>query len=808
MPKQILKIDQFHGGLNSNSDPRDIAPNELSLATDIMIDELGKVRTMGGIAQHYNYTNSANNPNNAADLEAGYGLFQFSHDRLGATTSGTGQAETGDDYLAMADTVSGSANIDIYSRTTNAWGVAQIDLGSSGNVLPTFYIVDGALRVSDGAFGTNNQNKWFGYIKQTHFNGVTPGGSADAYDGWYEKTLDLAKPTKGLYGQTVAFTDTSHPSDTTIYIEKTAGGSGNDFAFWTITGDGYIATDSGANSQARIISQVTVGNNYLTTQSNSDNWGGNGIRIFPPAGTGWNVYLKESSTVGNWPGQAYQVGTTFIYQGDQESEIFSISDRPTSDGRETISAGYAIDFAIYATSPYDPFIIGGRVYVRKFGSDDSWILLADISLVDGVRTELTSNYTAWALDDSVDNAHNNAPDNVYCYVESMTAVNPSAYTYEIINGYKPDESVDIGSVGEGFKTAVVANRQTYIGHVRREGEDGVTKTEGDAMYKSVVNKFDTFPLANRIDISVRDGDEIVKLEEYADRILQFKKKKMHLINISQELEFLEDTFMHKGIVHPSAACKTDFGIAWVNELGVYLYDGQKLSNLLEKDGRQMIKESEWESFVGVTPTIGYIAKKRQILVGATTGTGSDGGDIYLYDLVTRSWVHGKNKIVDGQKRTNFVVDWNGDLICAHTDASGTVVKWDDASDTTSNISFKTKDIDFGQPAQRKKIYKVYVSYKGDGRAVTINYTTNGDNDTYSGQFYRCNADGSTTGSTASDVPLHQLSVGTDDWINAELKPTASINNIYSFQLKFDGDTTDANFEINDLSIIYRLKSVK
>ena len=184
MPKQILKIDQFHGGLNSNSDPRDIAPNELSLATDIMIDELGKVRTMGGIAQHYNYTNSANNPNNAADLEAGYGLFQFSHDRLGATTSGTGQAETGDDYLAMADTVSGSANIDIYSRTTNAWGVAQIDLGSSGNVLPTFYIVDGALRVSDGAFGTNNQNKWFGYIKQTHFNGVTPGGSADAYDGW------------------------------------------------------------------------------------------------------------------------------------------------------------------------------------------------------------------------------------------------------------------------------------------------------------------------------------------------------------------------------------------------------------------------------------------------------------------------------------------------------------------------------------------------------------------------------------------------------------------------------------------------
>jgi hypothetical protein len=800
MPKQILKIDQFHGGLNSNSDPRDIAPNELALATDIMIDELGKVRTMGGIAQHYNYTNSANNPNNAADLEAGYGLFQFSHDRLGATTSGTGQAETGDDYLAMADTVSGSANIDIYSRTTNAWGVAQIDLGSSGNVLPTFYIVDGALRVSDGAFGANNQNKWFGYIELTHFNGISPGGSADAYDGWYSKSVDLAAPTDGIYGENFIFTDAGGSTTTVV------SGSNKFDYYGNIDGRKYVAVSTDNSNEARIITEKTSGTT-LTTEANSGNYSGEAIVLYPPAGAGWNVYIKsDSANSGSWEVGRRAIGSTFIYQTGQESQIYNIGNYDFSAGIASLTAGKAIDVKIYATSPFDPFIIGGRIYIRNFNSDDPWEFVVDISLKEGARADLTSDYKAWTLQDA--GGDGDAILDSYCSVDLDQIEDPSPLTYEIINGYKPDESIAIGATGEGFKTAVVANRQTYIGHVRRQGKDGVTRTEGDAMYKSVVNNFDIFPLANRIDISVRDGDEIVKLEEYADRILQFKKKKMHLINISQELEFLEDTFMHKGIVHPSAACKTDFGIAWVNELGVYLYDGQKLSNLLEKDGRQMIKESEWESFVGGKPTIGYIAKKRQILVGATAGTGSDGGDIYLYDLVTRSWVHGKNKIVDGQKRTNFVVDWNGDLICAHTDASGTVVKWDDASDTTSNISFKTKDIDFGQPGQRKKIYKVYVSYKGDGRAVTINYTTNGDNDTYSGQFYRCNADGSTTGSTASDVPLHQLSVGTDDWINAELKPTASINNIYSFQLKFDGDTTDANFEINDLSIIYRLKSIK
>ena len=89
MPKQLYKITQFHGGLNSNSDARDIAENELSEAIDIMVDELGKIRMMGGIAQHYNYTNTANNPNNAAVITPGYGLFQFSHDRIDGHTAGS-----------------------------------------------------------------------------------------------------------------------------------------------------------------------------------------------------------------------------------------------------------------------------------------------------------------------------------------------------------------------------------------------------------------------------------------------------------------------------------------------------------------------------------------------------------------------------------------------------------------------------------------------------------------------------------------------------------------------------------------------
>ena len=52
MPKQLYKITQFHGGLNNNSDARDIADSELSEATDVMVDELGKIRMMGGTVAH------------------------------------------------------------------------------------------------------------------------------------------------------------------------------------------------------------------------------------------------------------------------------------------------------------------------------------------------------------------------------------------------------------------------------------------------------------------------------------------------------------------------------------------------------------------------------------------------------------------------------------------------------------------------------------------------------------------------------------------------------------------------------------
>ena len=188
----------------------------------------------------------------------------------------------------------------------------------------------------------------------------------------------------------------------------------------------------------------------------------------------------------------------------------------------------------------------------------------------------------------------------------------------------------------------------------------------------------------------------------------------------------------KGISHYSATCKTDFGIAWVNRDGCYLYDGKRVSNLLEKQGRKVIDQSTWRDSTTDDSIIGYLPKQRQIMVlkdcfgffrlpcsitntsttlttlntkdlyagMSVSGTGMASGettissitnsttlelaaaatntasnrelnfkcvsDIFLYDMVTGSWVFGDSLLTDAKGKTNFEVDWNNDLIWSYT----------------------------------------------------------------------------------------------------------------------------------------------
>ena len=447
-------------------------------------------------------------------------------------------------------------------------------------------------------------------------------------------------------------------------------------------------------------------------------------------------------------------------------------------------------------------ITGARIYWKLDSNDDYFLVGEEDFIEKGFKWFPSSSKLAYDMQDPLDTS-----DNWVKYSALVKGVTPESAnmvdTYRNINGFSPD----VDSINAQYTTAVLHGRRVYIGNIKQDGEE-----HSDRILKSQINKFDTFPKdRNALDVAIRDGESIIKLEAFADRILEFKQNSLFIINVSDNVNFLEDVYRNKGCAFDYHVTKTDYGIAWFNIHGVYFYDGKNVTNLLEKDGLRLINETDWEAFITdaedvsaddgdmSSAHIGYIPKKRQLLIK------NENTDVFLYDFVLRAWMKGSEKVtLSSSVMTNFALDEDQDLFfLSSTDSD--VHTWLPASKASSGFLYQTKDIDFGEPGVRKKVYKVYVTYKtaASGSAVSnviVDYDVNGGT-TFPYDF----ADG-------TNFASNELSAA-NGWQVAELKPDDSTeaNNIKSFQLRFQvqsGQQVAVGFEINDISIIYRMKNIK
>ena len=214
--------------------------------------------------------------------------------------------------------------------------------------------------------------------------------------------------------------------------------------------------------------------------------------------------------------------------------------------------------------------------------------------------------------------------------------------------------------------------------------------------------------------------------------------------------------------------------------------------------------------------IGYIPTKRQLIIVKSNAAVSNAGDIFLFDMVTQSWTFGDSKMTDSQIKTNFI-PFQNDLVYIHTTTTGTPVKWDPDPDTSINFNFKTKDINFGLPGVRKKVYAVYVTYKANAAAqLQVTYRTNGASTAryFAGKTNPFDEGGSDLGDFGDIVDSTVELVTTSNVTKiASMKPTTSshANNINSFQLVFAADVSGAvpsTLEIDNIEIVYRVKSAR
>ena len=506
---------------------------------------------------------------------------------------------------------------------------------------------------------------------------------------------------------------------------------------------------------------------------------------FTMADEGTSTWDAETSDDG---GTIYSFGMSYIYDGNQESLIQEA--RPSTENF-TVNAGQKVSIQARITTPFSAVqngerISGMRLYCRKKDTSDRWVLLMDMSLQHGVRASLDSEYND---DGWTENAANNY------YSPTIDVITPNLETFDSINGYSPDEfGNDIGGINEGYKTSVVCNRRTFIANVKVLTNDSADpKHFGDRIMYSQPGMFDVFPTRNYIDVVLGDSEEYVKLEEFADRLLAFKHKTLFVINVSNGLDtgwFLENSYKHKGVKHPGASVRTEYGVAWVNNSGCYFYDGNKIIDLTENKisptGTAPSGYSpSWETFVTDNTIIGYAPKDKQLIVMADC-TDSAANYAYIYDFRSRSWVYNTTLFSASTAYTNFAINGDNNLIIAQ--GAGVMEEYSPDSADNGSIEVITKAMDLGEPYKLKRLYRIAVTYKSTDANATPLEISYIDKD---GAFV-----------AFADVASVNFANTSAVWKVAVFKPSPSLV-CQSFQLRLNPPATE-QVSINDISCEYRV----
>ena len=825
MPKKTYIIDKFEGGLNTDVDPRDLDDNELAELTGAYIDKIGRIRTAGSIAQ---YDSSGIAALARTSTPTGYGLFQFGtdYDWEGVYTASEKFTVLTDDNLIKIH--------DDAWETTDEQGVQTNDAGTNASALQlhtssegadinnSFYYNNNALRCSCSHKNASSAaSKWIGYIDNEYFAKAddTIGGNIGdekkfTKKGWFIESQFIAPPHEVFIdsaGTNVDdCTDSGHWDEITAY---------NRISVSFTQSDGMDTNMSESLKTVWMFGVSFIYDGVYLTENGLARPGLNGVN---------HQFAQESSIQVLTADKDTNQVDKLDFTNYTEAAIIQVHFKAGSSRNDAVN-GQLIGMNSRVT--------GMRFYIKEFEGEalqawdrrepiKPWLRVAESDLCIG-------NTAVFSIgDDSTDTeksysiariiAVNNDRGNTWggssgngAEFMTITSASTTADTdptfngiplfnlpsesYYSLNGYKDNHLIDCK-----YSTATVLNHSAYIGDIYDKTNG---KYYGDRVIRTPKFKLDTFSTDFFVDIVPGDGDNIVKLENYADRLMVFKYNKLFIINVSQESMFIEQELNGMGVAFPGQVTKTDFGVIWCNKNGVYVFNGAKVQNLTDNK----IKTT-WDSFyteeidtISAFTThdytqIGYDPQSKHIVILKSNNAGH--GDCLIYDMKIAGWTYLDSLFTDNTDKTNFFTSIDNKLIIHQNDSNNYILQYSDTSSTVASgkFSIKTKDYDFKNPHVRKKIHRVHVTYKcASDSNVQVRFDTDG------GEAF--NKDFSAGTNYTSDTLNSTSSV----WAKAELNPDtrSEVNNIYSFALHFiSTGTVPTDFEINDITIIYRIKGVK
>lgn len=668
---------------------------------------------------------SSNIVKSSPDIIAGFGLFSFKTDERIDGSNAAGE------YFAMTND-EGVVTLGSTSVTGINLSADSLDMSGHGSgVKPVYYYANGGLRVADTVLSHQSSNAG-SYVYLNRDSSDAPYGSA--VDGYFATEKILDKPNV----------------------------NSADEVEYNITG--LDDADDGASDLGDPGSKkITVG-----VKANT---------------------IDGTNNVGDglWAEGKYLVAVSYVYYDNQESLLTNIGSFNLSDG-QSVLAQVAIGDGEFGSGDYK-FIEGIRVYLKNYNDADSeHLLLLDVDFARGSRINFGDDFDAFidktthVVTDDAQGAQTGTDASAY------QIMNASFVSFSDSTGFQEEEEeITFQDAAYGYKTATVFNQRAFVGNVRYKDTDGNVKIMGDRIQYTPVRKYDTFPQSYYLEIGANDGDEIIKIIEFNDKLFVYKTKKLFVIDASSPNPgqyILIGEFENRGIGNPNAVVKSDLGLVWANKDGLFGYfDGiATLSKAIDDD--------DWSSSINLAGVaLGYIPKKNQIFINNNTSESSN-PDGYIYDLNTSSFINIDDSSVMVAQATSNLIQFD-DSLCVMNHNTGQLVKFN-TNVATQVINMSTKEFDFDSPTQDKKIYSIYVTYKYGG-GISLRYGLNG---------------AAATTTTIDRQGTSSNALGTSSSFVTEKFTFESSTTAKSIQLNFTGTASNANFEIEDITIVYRTKPLK
>ena len=406
MANKFEKLVAFHGGLNDNSDPKDIAEDELSSATDCSVSRVGRIGIIGGAdTELTNLDGASVNP------VKDHGMFYFSSDR---DKDGKQKSE---DWLALYD--SGDGKVQYYYRDkqgsspdiSSSIEDSFVESGKAATGKPSFFIADGILRYSNGDFTASTNNRVHQYVDNGLFDKTTVSAhlSTTATLSTTSPIITSLASTTDLKVGDIASGTGIPPNTKVLEIQSnqallsnvpTVGNSGVSVAFKnpsTVVRQGWVNSDQELKSFDDIFALAGTGSLKM---DKSDTAGPDATAISTALGT--VVLSYWTSDEGNWNG-SFQFAASPIYHQGGVGPISNFDDTINfHENKVSFQLHIGLTNTIVATThPFgDDRITGIRVFFRSHGAD-KWHKLKDFDLLKGGKFNWqeynTGTHTAYGI---------------------------------------------------------------------------------------------------------------------------------------------------------------------------------------------------------------------------------------------------------------------------------------------------------------------------------------------------------------------------------------------------------------------------